>query len=241
MPGAFRLYSYILLAVSMSAGLAALGFWQLDRAGAKRALLDGVDAALAREPVALHEALADPAGARFRRVWAEGRFLADRQILLDNQLREGRPGVRVYLPFEADGEGALLLVDGGWLPLPRRDAPLPSLEVQTETQRLEGILLDPPGAGIRLGEDPEAGWPWLATRIDLANIENRLGRPLLPWVFEYPSPDQAASIRAGMLPPERHLGYAVQWFGLALAMLAILAVLLWRRQAGRRAMREGIR
>ena len=34
------------------------------------------------------------------------------------------------------------------------------------------------------------------------------------------------------LPPERHLGYAVQWFGLALAVLVTALVLSLRR--GRR-------
>jgi cytochrome oxidase assembly protein ShyY1 len=31
------------------------------------------------------------------------------------------------------------------------------------------------------------------------------------------------------LPPERHLGYAVQWFGLALAVLATALVLTFRK------------
>ena len=35
------------------------------------------------------------------------------------------------------------------------------------------------------------------------------------------------------LPPERHLGYAVQWFALALAMLVIAALLTWRLRGGR--------
>ena len=36
------------------------------------------------------------------------------------------------------------------------------------------------------------------------------------------------------LPPERHLGYAVQWFGLALAVLLTAAVLSWRSRKDRR-------
>src|SRR3546814_3794695 len=32
------------------------------------------------------------------------------------------------------------------------------------------------------------------------------------------------------LPPERHLGYAVQWFALALAVLAIAALLTFRKR-----------
>jgi cytochrome oxidase assembly protein ShyY1 len=34
---------------------------------------------------------------------------------------------------------------------------------------------------------------------------------------------------ANTLPPERHLGYAVQWFALAAAMLAIALILSFRR------------
>lgn len=32
-----------------------------------------------------------------------------------------------------------------------------------------------------------------------------------------------------IIPPERHLGYAVQWFGFLLTTLVIFIVLHWRR------------
>jgi cytochrome oxidase assembly protein ShyY1 len=38
------------------------------------------------------------------------------------------------------------------------------------------------------------------------------------------------------LPPERHVGYAVQWFALALAMLVMALVLTWH---SRRKARQG--
>ena len=36
------------------------------------------------------------------------------------------------------------------------------------------------------------------------------------------------------LPPQRHLGYAVQWFGLALTVLVVALVLEWRRRRAAR-------
>ncbi|MER2176972.1 MAG: SURF1 family protein, partial [Stenotrophomonas maltophilia] len=36
------------------------------------------------------------------------------------------------------------------------------------------------------------------------------------------------------LPPSRHLGYAVQWFGLVLTVLAVALVLEFRRHRRRR-------
>ncbi|KKD57741.1 hypothetical protein VM57_01405 [Stenotrophomonas maltophilia] len=35
-------------------------------------------------------------------------------------------------------------------------------------------------------------------------------------------------------PPQRHLGYAVQWFGLALTVLVVALVLEWRRRRAAR-------
>ena len=36
------------------------------------------------------------------------------------------------------------------------------------------------------------------------------------------------------LPPERHIGYAVQWFGLAAAVLVTALLLTWRSRRGAR-------
>ncbi|HJS34801.1 MAG TPA: SURF1 family cytochrome oxidase biogenesis protein, partial [Pseudoxanthomonas sp.] len=36
------------------------------------------------------------------------------------------------------------------------------------------------------------------------------------------------------LPPERHIGYAVQWFGLAGAVLVTALLLTWRSRRGAR-------
>ncbi|MEE7546966.1 SURF1 family protein, partial [Xanthomonas sp. Kuri4-1] len=82
-------------ALLLAAGFTALGHWQLLRMQQKQQLLE--QAAHVREhPVALRPALARQAGLQ----WATGpgRFLPQR-ILLDNQMRAGRAGLRVYQPF----------------------------------------------------------------------------------------------------------------------------------------------
>src|SRR3546814_10827330 len=53
--------------------------------------------------------------------WASGvgRFVDGPAVLLDNQQRDERPGVRVYRVFQPAATGAApLLVELGWLPLP---------------------------------------------------------------------------------------------------------------------------
>lgn len=226
-----RLMAFGLLALFAAAGLAQLGRWQLQRAHEKEALLAGVERAQA---AALEELSRLPPGTdlRFRAVAVTGQFLADRQVLLDNQLQQGRPGVRAYVPFQLDPGPRLVLVDRGWLARPDRSKALPQAAVPPGEIELKGVLLDPPGAGMTLGEAPDQSWPALVTRIDLAELQSRLGQPLLDFVLEDLDTPRGASIRAGMLPPERHRGYAVQWFGLSLTILIIYAVLALRAWRG---------
>lgn len=220
-----RLLLWALPALLVAAGLAQLGHWQLERAAEKEVLLAGIEQARASGVLAL-EAL-DPAdGLRFRAVSVRGEFLGGRVVLLDNQMRAGQPGVRAYAPLRLR-EGRALLVDRGWLPRPDRAAPLPQLALPAGEVELRGVLLDPPGGGILLGA-AAAGWPRLATRIDLRALEPDLGLPLLDFVLEDLATSRADSIRAGMLPPERHRGYALQWFGLSLTVLILYAVLATR-------------
>lgn len=223
-----KLIAFGLLALACALGLARVGCWQLERAQAKQALLDGIEKAAHAPLTALSELAAGGEDPRFHAVSVDGEFRADRQILLDNQLRGGQPGVRVYVPLQLPESGAALLVDRGWLAWTDRSQAPPRANVPAGPQQLTGVLLDPPGAGLQLGAEVADEWPLLLTRIDLGEIERRLGQPLLEFVLEDRDAPRAQSIRAEMLPPERHRGYALQWFGLSLTVLIIYCVLAWR-------------
>ncbi len=222
------LLAFGLLAALCAAGLSRIGFWQLERAVEKERLLAGIESALAAPLLPLASAERDGAGLRFRAVRIQGRFDAGKQILLDNQLREGKPGVRAYVPFLIEDDDRAVLVDLGWLPWPDRASAPPQASTGLNDGALEGMLVDPPGAGLALGASAAADWPWLMTRMDIAAIEQRLGVPLLDLILEDRHARSATSIRAGMLPPERHRGYALQWFALALAVVLIYLTLAWR-------------
>ncbi len=223
------------LALAVAALFCGFGSWQLQRMHEKQALLaqlpPGRDAAVplaaaARAPQTLH--------------WVKDRleFLPG-TVLLDNQLRDGRAGVKVYQPARALA-GPVVLVDLGWLPLPA-DRQLPAITAQQGWRDLEGLWAPAPSSGLALGPALVAtGQPevWLATRIDLAVIGTQLwsGRmQLAPRVLRVDPGLPLGYARdlqllPNTLPPSRHLGYAVQWFGLALAVLAIAAILHWRRR-----------
>jgi len=227
------------IALAVALGFCALGRWQLLRMHEKQALL--AQAAHIRDrPQTLAAALADARPTQLAWVHGAGRFLPG-QILLDNQLREGRSGVKVYQPFLADGAPAPLLVELGWLPLPA-DRALPRPAPLQGRYTLVGLLGPAPSHGLTLGPAlvaAPAPQLWLAMRIEPAAIGQALGRrdilsqvlrldPALP--LGYP---RDLDLLPNTLPPERHLGYAVQWFGLALAVLVTAGLLSWRARKGR--------
>ncbi|MEZ5466199.1 MAG: SURF1 family protein [Lysobacterales bacterium] len=228
------LLGYAVLTLLSSGGLASLGIWQLQRAEQKQQLLDAIDRAGSEKAVDLGDALANGVDLHFRAVTARGRYLPDRQILLDNQIRNGEPGVQVFVPLQLDGGGQMLLVDRGWLPWRDRAGPLPIATVSTESVAVDGLLLSAPAAGLVLGAEVRQQWPLLVTRIDLADLERRLQQPLLDLVLEDRQTPRAQTLRSGMLPPERHRGYALQWFGLSLTVIIIFGVLTirsWRARS----------
>lgn len=224
-------------ALLLAAGFTALGNWQLGRQQEKQAMLDEVAATIAaRSPLAL-AAAADPARARgYEWVAGNGHFAEAPAVLLDNQQRGGRAGVRAYRAFVPESGSAPLLVELGWLPLPG-DRTLPEVPRPPGRQALAGLLAPPPSHGIGpAGFAVQDDGTLLAVGLDPAALATPLRQPgIAPRVLKL-DPDQAAlgyardlDVLPNTLPPERHLGYAVQWFALALAVLATALVLTFRR------------
>lgn len=225
----------LLLALAMIAGFISLGRWQLQRAGEKQQMLaelaDAIGDKKAR-PVAL-AAAATADGY----TWAAGRghFRASPILLLDNQRRGARVGVHVFGVFVPE-RGEPLLVDLGWLPLPG-DRRLPDVSLPQGEQDVAGLLAPPPSPGIALGPAYTVtdARRWLLTRIDIAALAEGLQFGLAPRILRL---DPALPIGfardldvlPNTLPPERHRGYAVQWFGLAIATFFIAVFLGFRRR-----------
>ena len=231
-----------LLAVVAIAGFTRLGFWQLDRMHQKQAMLDAVHHVVeAREPRPLAVA-ADPArSGGYDWAAGSGHFADAPAVILDNQGRDERPGVRVYRAFVPEA-GAPLLVELGWKPLPG-DRTMPTVP-RPDARRVAGLLLPPPSPGLARGTPvPQADGSLLVVALDLATLREALGLgTLAPRVLK-PDPDvglpgadgyvRDLEILPNTLPPDRHLGYAVQWFGLAVAALVIALVLTFRKPSRR--------
>lgn len=228
------------VALLVAAVFASLGVWQLGRGKQKDAMLAASHQVLAeRKPLPL-AAAADPARTgSYDWATGSGRFLDAPAVLLDNQTRDSRPGIRAYRVFQPDSDAAPLLVELGWLPLPG-NRQMPDIDAIAEPTQLAGLLVAPPSAGIVRGVPvAQADGNLLVIGVEPAVIAAQLRLPTLaPRVLKLDPASPLGYARdldilPNTLPPERHLGYAVQWFGLALTVLITALLLTWRRQRRR--------
>ena len=224
-----------LLALAALVLFVSLGRWQLGRAGFKEQRAAATAAAQAAPPQSLDDLLAQPDPALPARVRAEaGRYLAP-LVLLDNQVRGRRNGLAVYRAFQP-ARGPAVLVDLGWVPWsPQRT--LPPLPAPHSAARPRGLLVPWPGQALALAPLPEppADGPWLVPRLERPALADALGAPLFDGVLLLDDAadhgfDRSDPPPAEAMSPDRHRGYAVQWFGLAALVVILYGVLAWKHR-----------
>ena len=230
-----RLLAGWVFALALASVFGMLGRWQWHKAVVKQARLDHVATILHSRHAQSLAALSKSPDTGYSWAAGSGRFTDMPALLLDNQRHGDAVGVHVFRVFQPD-QGQPLLVDMGWLALPG-DRSLP-VDIRPDgVQNLRGLLLPPPSSGLALGpayvvHDAQR---WLLTRIDLAALSVALHTRLAVRVLRL---DPALSlgyardldVLPNTLPPERHRGYAVQWFGLAIAALVTALVMTLRRR-----------
>jgi len=231
-------WAVLLTGVALAA-FVGLGYWQLGRAREKQALFDAFMAA--GEDTVDASDLPFEQLARYQRIRLHGSYDSTRQVLLDNMPSvSGQPGYRVLTPFErSDGRG-WVIVDRGWLPLGATREDLPELTVGMRDRDVTGTLDQLPVPGLRVGPAATPGaseWPRVMLFPTESDLESALGVDVESRVvlLDAGAPDGyerkwRPSIGFG---PERHLGYAIQWFAFALvATVLFVALNLQRAQPG---------
>ncbi|SHN22628.1 Cytochrome oxidase assembly protein ShyY1 [Pseudomonas asturiensis] len=202
--------------------LVSLGFWQLERGDQKRSMLSQYTERRTAVPVSIGELLYNE-DAAWRRVHVRGRFDAAHSVLLDNSIRDGRAGVELLQPFIDHASGLWLLVNRGWLPWrDRRTAPV--FNTPSDVLELDAWVYVPVRAPFQLEPDASQGsWPRLVNAVFAARVWSELGREGHPDELRLePGP---AAYRVDWpvvaISPEKHMGYAVQWFALSATLIGL--------------------
>ncbi|HEY0681997.1 MAG TPA: SURF1 family protein [Steroidobacter sp.] len=226
------------IAIAALAGiglLVSLGVWQVHRLAWKRDLIERVEQRVHANPVAPpgreQWPSVDRANSEYLRVTVQGRYLNDRETLVQAVTELGG-GFWVLTPFETV-EGFTVLINRGFVPPPQRDpASRPQGQIE-DTTTVTGLLrLSESGGGyLRTNQPAENRW----FSRDVAAIAAARGlTDVAPYFIDAEASDpKIAGAPVGGLTviafSNNHLQYALTWFALAL-MLAGGAGLVLRHE-----------
>ncbi|MDP2714216.1 SURF1 family protein [Rheinheimera sp.] len=215
---------WLLLTLTAFAILINLSWWQLNRAADKTAQLQrlaSLQAAGALQPSQLTLLTATDIDAA--PLQGRGRWLAPYIWLLDNQIVRGKVGYDVIVPVQAAGLAQPLLVNLGWLAAPERRDSLPQVEIAAEFN-LDGLLRTKVDGLMLLGQNAEDSgqWPMRIQQVNYAQLSEQSALQLYPALL-YQQHDSAfiTHYQPVVLSPEKHRGYALQWFLLGIAVLGV--------------------
>jgi surfeit locus 1 family protein len=224
-----------LLTLALLVMLISVGRWQLQRADEKRALYQsfaaGSDASRVIDA-------GTPPLPRYQHVEASGHYDDSRQVLIDNMFDAEKVGYYVITPFALAG-GGWLLVNRGWVPLGKTRSDRPAIPVAGDSRRLRGRADHLPAAGIQMGQRLQLRPPYpvvasFPNHDELAQLlqETQWTAATDVVLLDPAEPDGYARHWAPPgFPPIRHIGYAVQWFALAAALLVIYLIMNIKRTA----------
>ncbi|MDQ7091920.1 MAG: SURF1 family protein [Methylococcales bacterium] len=216
----FLIIAYLLMMIL----LLNLGFWQLNRADEKREFLQRQQKQLKSVLNLTTETDDNLDALRYQPVRIEGVYDTSKQFLIDNQIVKGKAGYFIMTPFVLKGGTKAVLINRGWLPANPDRSILPNIDLIKNTYALKGRINNFPSVGLKLkgAEIPSKGWPSVLQIAESNILAQKLGYELFSFQVELdPTETQGYSrywLEKTIMPPEKHIGYAVQWFGLAMTL-----------------------
>ncbi len=221
--------------------LIGLGNWQMRRLAWKEGLIGAIAERAHADPVSLAaiEARAAEGGdPEYARVRIAGRLLNDHELYFyafDEQLG---PGYHVLTPLRR-AEGRTVFVNRGFVPQDLRDPARRAPGQPAGDVSIVGLVRvpAPPGLFTPVNDPAKNVWYWYDLDAMAASALGSAEKPVVPFIVDAeaePAPPggfpKGGTTRLKL--PNRHLEYALTWYGLAAALVAVFgafAVTRWRQ------------
>ncbi len=236
-----RWSGYLAVAVAFAIACAFLSQWQFARNAERTSQIAIVEANYGQPPVALAEVIA-PGGEfiptdEWRQVRMRGHYVTDDQLLVRNRPHGGTRAFEVVVPF-ATADGQVIIVNRGWVPPGRGDAP--DAVPQPHAGEMEIVVRLRPGeesprsgrgapegqvATLHLPTIAEVTGPLTNTSAYGQLVSESPAAPTAPYLFASPTED-----------PGPHLSYAIQW--ILFAVMGFIFIFSVIRTEVRRAREE---
>lgn len=216
-----------------------LGQWQQGKAERKQTAQAALDAQRSHGRISLPATLIqDAESLRYAPVTVRGEFDPTHQILVDNRVHNEVAGYHVLTPLRIVGTDVRVLINRGWIPAPANHSEVPQVETPRGEVEVTGTAVIP---GTRFFElQPPAasnGWATVWQNLSLERFRNAVSWPLQPLVIEVDASAENNAfgfVRDWPRPDDRwekHMSYALQWYGFAISAVLIWGYLAWRKPA----------
>lgn len=209
-----------LIAVVIMCGL---GTWQLERGEEKKDRLAQIEARKNEKPIDIDALMGFEGDIRDIPFSLNGRVMTDKAFLVDNKLHKGQVGYQVLVPVEMNQ--GVILVNFGWIKGGQYRDEIPSFVLPQGMVTLDGVVSVPQlNPVVRETAINDGVWPKVIQQTDLPLLEEFVDTPLAGFVMLL-SPEHSEGFERNWQPvvmsPQKHLGYAIQWYGLALASILV--------------------
>lgn len=208
-------------------GLVSLGFWQLERADEKRAIEHEI-ALVQQSPAQLITNVDELLNKEHYQVLLKGHYDTNKQFIYDNQIVKGNAGYYVLTPFVLSDKVAIL-VNRGFVPWHGKREQLPDIKVN-DLPRVVKVGLIKPVERIKLKQQPvKLDFPILIQSLNLDELSTLSNYQIVAMLARLDVKASDGFFRQWQPfygSVDKHLGYALQWFLMAL-VLGIIALRLW--------------
>lgn len=206
-------------------GCVRLGLWQWHKAEQKQEITRALahhGEAIQPQPQDL-DSFAKVEALHLQTVEFKGHYLPQYAFFLDNQVEQGQAGFDVITPFLLSDQLHVIWVNRGWVAGFADHQQTPKISTTQTEQVIDGLFWQQTKVGFRL-DRPGKAWQLVQPVLDFAYL-----RQHVPYTFPNVILKLAPAVGDGYVrhwdvpagQVEKHLSYAYQWFGFAVASLVL--------------------
>jgi surfeit locus 1 family protein len=199
-----------------------LGVWQLHRFSYKKNLLIAYQQRLADQPKSLNEIMQSTDSIQFQPLRVEGYYKNDATLIMQNQFHHGQDGFEIITPLQINNQKKLLLVDRGWVKKTKNG--LPKIIAIKEKQTIIGHVKELNEYQFILGKNilEKTSSYLVIQKVDINELHHATNQDYYPFILRLDASQSNGFVRDWTLSnimPERHMGYAIQWFIMAFVLV----------------------
>ena len=207
----------------------SLGMWQIERANEKKLIIANYDKLLVSAPIALQK---NQMLNNWQPIETTGTY-EDTIVYEDNAINNGKAGFKVYHLFRND-DGTFIFIHRGFIERNLIKNNLPEVEIPTEKKSIYGTtLFKQNNTFVKNIEESDSR---IIQEFNASLLIDKYpmlkDKYLHPFLFnlDIRDVDKYQPIEKPVnMTASKHIGYAIQWFGLCAALI-ILTIYAYRRK-----------